>query len=242
MIMAIVLAGGAGTRIGGDIPKQYLIVEGKPIIGFCLETLQENSNIDQILIVCSEEWQDFIQEWIEKLHIMKFCSFAESGESRQHSIYRGLLEAKTEGLLDSDLILIHDAARPMLNHKIINECIEAAKEADGAMPVITVKDTIYCSRDGKNISRVLNRDELFAGQAPECFRFGKYFNINHNLSKEKLNMVRGSSEIAHQNGMHIRLIEGDESNYKITTLDDLAKFKMEIREKSPAVICQEENE
>ena len=110
---------------------------------------------------------------------------------------------------------------------IINQCIELLEESDGAMPVLPVKDTVYLSVNGKTISSMLNRDEVYAGQAPESFKFGKYFDANMALSDEDLLSIRGSSEVAFRNGMNIRLFRGSDSNYKITTLNDLKRFEKE---------------
>lgn len=231
MVTAIVLAGGTGSRLGGDTPKQYLMAGDRPVIGYCLETFQKNERIDRVLIVCAGEWRDFIKEWIDALHIEKFCGFAPGGKSRQHSIYHALLEAKRQGQNEEDIVLVHDAARPWVDDAIIGQCIDAALEADGAMPVITVKDTVYLSRDGRRIDGLLCRDELFAGQAPESFRFGPYLRIHEQLGDEELGRIRGSSEIAYRSGMDIRLVTGSEGNYKITTMEDLDKFRLQIEEK-----------
>lgn len=91
-----------------------------------------------------------------------------------------------------------------------------------------VKDTIYYSETGEQISSLLNRDQLFAGQAPESFLFSKYLNIHEGMTEEQLSLVRGSSEIAFRHGLKVKLIPGDEHNYKITTMADLEKFKSEV--------------
>ena len=96
------------------------------------------------------------------------------------------------------------------------------------MPVLPLKDTIYLSKDGTKIDGLLNRSELFAGQAPEAFRFGKYYEINSCLSEAELEAVRGSSEIAFRRGLAVNLIPGEESNYKITTREDLDRFISQI--------------
>lgn len=231
MVTAIVLAGGTGTRLGGNVPKQYLMAGEKPVIGYCLETFENCAQIEKIVIVCAADWQEFLQEWIDTLHIKKFCGFAPAGSSRQHSIYQGLLLAERLNTGEDDIVLIHDAARPCVSPELIEGCVTAAQEADGSMPVISVKDTVYQSRDGRSIDGLLCRDELFAGQAPECFRFGAYLKIHRGMSEEELEQVRGSSEIAYRNGMQIKLVPGSESNYKITTMEDLEKFRMQIMEK-----------
>ncbi len=228
MNIAIVLAGGIGTRLGGDIPKQYIEVAGKPIISYCLDKFEKHILIDNIVIVAAEMWQDYILSWIVKDNLNKFSGFAPAGNSRQHSIVNGMLKAKSIGATASDNIIIHDAARPNISETIISKCIESLSDYDGTMPVLPVKDTIYLSENGESITSLLNRDQLYAGQAPESFKYGKYFEIHDGLTEDDLLKVRGSSEIAYRHGLKIRMIPGDEHNYKITTKEDLNKFIREM--------------
>ncbi len=228
MNIAIILAGGVGSRMKEiDRPKQYIEVKGRPIINYCLRTFEHHKEIDEIYIVADVSWQDYITEWVEKDNITKFCGFAPAGKSRQHSIYNGLIACGKSAKKDS-IVVIHDAARPFVTAEIIDECIAGAKEMDGAMPVITVKDTVYCSKDGKSIASLLERSELFAGQAPESFRYEKYRSIHDKATDEELLNTRGSSEIAYKNGMEIRLFPGAERNFKITTMEDLTNFEAEL--------------
>lgn len=228
MNIAIILAGGVGSRMKSiDRPKQYIEVKGRPIINYCLKTFQNKKEIDEIYIVADSSWQDYIKEWLEKDGITKFKGFAEAGKSRQHSIYNGLLACENSAGSE-DIVIIHDAARPFVTEEIIDGCIRGAEELDGAMPVITVKDTVYCSKDGKSIASLLERSELFAGQAPESFRYGAYRAIHDQATDQELLQTRGSSEIAYKHGMNIRLFEGAEKNFKITTMEDLTNFEAEL--------------
>ncbi len=225
MNIAIILAGGTGSRMrSGKIPKQYMIVHGRPVFTYALTTFQKNKNIDTIVIVAEEGWHDIIKEWIHKDKISKFRNFANPGKTRQHSIYSGL--QASEGFAeDNDIVIIHDVARPLVSEFIIEECLKGARQFGGAMPVLPMKDTVYLSEDGRAITGLLNRDELYAGQAPEAFVFGDYLKIHRNMTDDELGKTRGSSEIAYKNGIHIKLVEGSEINFKITTKEDLEKFE-----------------
>ena len=224
MNTAIILAGGVGSRMGVDKPKQYLIVNEKPIIVYCLEIFEKHAEIDNIVIVVSDEWKDYVEQNVEQYGISKVCGYAPAGKTRQHSIYNGLKSAQ-ENAPDTKVCIIHDAARPLVSDKIISDCIVGAIEDDGAMPVITVKDTVYQSKDGKSIDNLLKRSELFAGQAPESFDFKKYLDIHNSVSDDEIASTAGSSEIAYRHGMKIRLDEGSERNFKITTVEDLETFE-----------------
>ena len=224
MVYVIILAGGKGTRLGADIPKQYIPIKDKPIIAYLLEKLDKYNCINEIVIVLETEWKDFVSTWLEEIKFTKKVIFASAGTSRQHSILNGLKVIKQNGANDEDIVIIHDAARPNVSEKLMIECVCGLQKADGVMPVLPVKDTIYYSKDGEIIDSLLDRDCLFAGQAPESFRFGKYLNLHKGLNESDLSRIRGSSELAYQAGLNIQLIQGDEHNYKITTASDLDKF------------------
>lgn len=224
MNTAIILAGGVGSRMGVDRPKQFLMVREKPIISYCFDIFQKHSEIDKIVVVVSEEWQGFVEEYAQKFGVTKLCGYAPAGKTRQHSIYNGL-KCIEQNAPDTDIVIVHDAARPLVSDQIISDCIKGATEFDGAMPVISVKDTVYQSKDGKKIGQLLKRSELFAGQAPESFKFRKYLDIHNEVSDEEIASTAGSSEIAYRYGMEISMVKGSERNLKITTIEDLETFE-----------------
>lgn len=250
MNTALVLAGGTGTRLGSDIPKQYIKVNEKMIIDYCLKTLDESEYIDAIWIVADSLWQDKIKP------PEKFRGFSLPGDNRQLSIYNGINDIYAyecnlhknsdmsdrigahRGVCDravsdgkvinsaSDIVLIHDAARPNLTEAMIKECMNAVRNDgyDGAMPVLPMKDTVYMSSDGKKIDSLIDRSTVYAGQAPEVFVLDKYIQANKLLLPDRILSINGSSEPAVMAGMNIALVNGDENNYKITTKADFERF------------------
>lgn len=242
MNIALVLAGGTGTRLGADIPKQYIEVNGRMIIDYCLKTLDESDYIDAIWIVADSVWQDKIKK------PEKFGRFSEPGKNRQLSIYNGIkdiLEYISDSSIQNDnkdiykngikantgigginTVLIHDAARPLLKEDTIRLCMDSIYKDgyDGAMPVLPMKDTIYVSADGRKIDSLIDRATVYAGQAPELFILDKYVEANKALLPDIILGINGSSEPAVMAGMNIALIQGDENNYKITTKADLDRF------------------
>lgn len=234
MNSAILLSGGVGSRIHSDIPKQYISVSNKLIIIYALETLVKCSLIDQVYIVADSKWKNPILENATENHIPleKVIEFVAPGLNRQESIWNGLqaihmhnkeiMEADSNQ--EDDIVLIHDAARPLLTVDQMNQCFEAIKNYDGVMPVLPMKDTVYLSEDGIEVSKLLERQKIFAGQAPELFRFKKYYLANRELLPEKIKDINGSTEPAILADMRIAMVPGDENNYKITTNTDLNRF------------------
>lgn len=231
MNIALILSGGTGTRLGEDIPKQYIEVCGSPIISYSIRCLSEHGEIDAIQIVADPQWYEQIEKWIPAADVnKKFNGFAVPGENRQLSVYNGL-EAVRAYADDADGVLIHDAARPLLTLKLITDCLAALSDHDGALPVLPMKDTVYSSINGKTVTSLLKRSEIYAGQAPEAFLLGKYYEANRRLLPEQILNINGSTEPAILAGMDIAMINGDEGNFKITTKADLERFRQIIEER-----------
>lgn len=230
MNIAVILAGGTGTRLGEKTPKQYLKVKDKPIIAYCLDKFVDNPAIDAIQIVADQMWHTFILEILKTngfIESDKWKGFSEPGQTRQLSIYNALKDA-VEYAVPEDYIMFHDAARPRVSSAFIQLCFERAKGHDGILPVLPMKDTVYLSNDGKSVSGLLDRNRVFAGQAPEVFRLGPYYEANQALLPDEILKINGSTEPAVLSGMDIVMLAGDEKNYKITTKEDMLRFEMDL--------------
>ena len=229
MNIVLVLSGGTGLRVGSSIPKQYIEVGGRPIITYCLKTLYAHKAVDAIWIVAEKEWQGKILSWLKMYGLEgSIKGFSLPGENRQLSILNGL-EDIAEFAAKEDYVMIHDAARPCLSAKMITACFECVEGYDGVLPVLPMKDTVYLSEDGKAVTSLLNRQRIFAGQAPEVFVLGKYLEANRGLLKKgTILAVNGSTEPAIMAGMDVAMIPGDEKNFKITTKEDLERFRRMI--------------
>ncbi|MBQ7920649.1 MAG: 2-C-methyl-D-erythritol 4-phosphate cytidylyltransferase [Lachnospiraceae bacterium] len=226
MNIALILSGGTGSRVGADIPKQYIEVKGQPIISYCLQTFLVHEEIDAVCIVADEAGQKYILEKSEGMtgFCEKFRGFSAPGATRQLSIFSGLEDIRkwADG---EDFVLVHDAARPLLSAEMISQCFAAAKGHDGVLPVLPMKDTVYFSESGERVDQLLNRSNIFAGQAPEVFVLGKYYDANVRLLPEEILKINGSTEPAILAGMDIAMIPGEEQNFKITTRMDLDRFE-----------------
>ena len=230
MNIALVLSGGTGSRLGTKVPKQYLACKGRMMITRCLETVFSHPAMDAVRIVAVEAWREAIGQELEtfifsqnaSLH-KKMLGFSAPGETRQYSILSGLRDIACKAA-DEDAVMVHDAARPNLSARLISDCLAALDGHDGVMPVLPMKDTVYLSRDGKKVSALLERREVFAGQAPEFFRLGKYLKANESLPRDKMLALNGATEPAILAGMDVALVPGDEANFKVTTAADMERY------------------
>ena len=227
MNYAIMLAGGTGSRTSTDIPKQYVRAEGHMMITYALAPLLSCARICKIYIVCEDLYKEGILSDIQAagLKADKIAGYTGPGETRQLSIYKGLEAVLKDNIVgDDDAVIIHDAARPFLTSELVDRCFDALPGHSGVMPVLPMKDTVYMSKTGESITALLDRNTIYAGQAPELFILKKYFAANKALLPEKIKYINGASEPAVLYGMDIAMISGDEHNIKITTDADIEGF------------------
>lgn len=225
MNFGIILAGGVGARMGiENLPKQYVEVNGKPVLVYTLEKFECCGDVDRILVVADPAWHDRITQWCREYGIRKFSGFAAPGVTRQQSVFSGLLACEAQQGSPEDIVIIHDAARPMVTPALITAGIEATREHDGALAAITAKDTIYFCQDGRFITGLIDRSTLRCGQTPETFKLGVCLDINRKATPEDLEKFHGCSELAFKYGLDVRIIPGEEMNFKLTTQEDLDRL------------------
>lgn len=236
MNYAILLSGGKGTRIGSDMPKQYLRSGSFMMVTWALKALLECESVDSVFVVAEPEWRERIEEDAADagMDIEKIGGYAVPGSNRQLSIVNGMKEiiqsVSDDGrddiasMNDGDTVLLHDAARPFVSVKLLNACYAALPGHGGVMPALPMKDTVYLSEDGEMVSELLDRKKIFAGQAPELFYFKPYYKANLVLLPDRIHRVNGASEPAVLAGMDVVMIPGEEGNFKVTTGADLERF------------------
>lgn len=229
MNIALILAGGTGTRLEAEIPKQYIEIKGRPVIAYCFDVFFRDNDIDAVQVVAHEEWHSYICSNIPSEMEHKFKGFSCPGANRQLSIWNALNDIGKYAELD-DVVIVHDAARPCVSKELLTKGIRAIKNHDGVMPVLPMKDTIYYSKNGTSVDSLLERSCIFAGQAPEFFYFGKYLEANRKLMPDRILQINGSTEPAILAQLDIAMIPGEEKNFKITTKEDLERFQAIVGE------------
>ena len=233
MNIAIILAGGVGSRIESDVPKQFVELSGRMMIIHSMLPFGTSPNVSNIQIVADEAWRDRIEDAVAEQPMIseKILGFSDPGDNRQLSIYNALVDIEKMGLGDVVRnVIIHDAARPFVTMDLIDDCFKALENHDGAMPVLPMNDTVYFSRTGTHVDELLNRSTIYAGQAPEAFDYKKYLAANKALLPDKIMLIKGSTEPAIMSAMDVAMVPGNQRNFKVTTQVDLELAEEILRE------------
>lgn len=219
---AIIPAAGKGKRFGESLPKQFHQINRKEILVYTLEIFQRCSLIDEIIIPSMREYFGLIFSLAEKYKITKLKAVVEGGKERQDSVYNALISIDAKR---NDLIVVHDAARPMLNEKLLNTALKAAKKSDNIMVALKGRDTLV--RKEKNVLNYVDRENIYYVQTPQIFR---YFILKDSLEKAYKENFYGTDEsmLVSRAGYKIEIVEGTASNIKITTPEDVEFFKKSV--------------
>ena len=220
MNIALVLAGGTGIRMATETPKQFFNVGGMPLVLYSLTAFNAHEDIDAIYIVCREDWQQKLNSLLKKNKINKFASFVLPGETRRESSFNGLAKIR-EACSDTDIVLIHDAARPIFDQRVISDCIMAAEKFGACTASIKCVDTVMVSKDGKTAHHISNRDELFYIQTPQAFRLGLIVEAHEKYNQNSELNVTDDCSLILELGKPVYFVEGDKRNIKVTTKEDL---------------------
>lgn len=228
MNIALLIAGGVGSRFGADIPKQFVEIHNKPIIAYTLETFEEAIEIDKIIVVSVSGWEEYIGKLKHKFNITKLDAIITGGNSRFESIHKGI-QYLQDTADDKDIILIHDAVRPCVTTNQINSSLHVAKEEGAALAVAACYDTMFVSRDNKVIDDIFPREQLFKGQTPESMVYQTALATYNQAAEEGVAIDSPTSLLMHYQ-IKVGLSLGSQDNLKITTAEDIALFKTIIEE------------
>lgn len=226
MNIGVIFAGGIGKRMNSRaLPKQFLKLYGKEIIIYTLEHFEAHKEIDAIVIACVEEWITFLQELVDKYQLKKVKKIVCGGKNGQESIYRGLIAAKEVAGTERSIVLIHDGVRPLINEKLLTDCLESTREKGNAITAVPAIETIICSKDKNTVSEMIDRTECMMARAPQCFFLDEILE-NHRkaIEEEKFDFIDSASMMKHY-GSILHLVEGPVENIKITTPMDYYTFK-----------------
>jgi len=218
MTTAIIVAGGSGSRIGGQTPKQFLEIGGKPIIIYCMETFNHHKEIDSIIAVCQPEYMEFLHRQAKEHGIFKLQKITEAGVTRRESVLNGL--KAVNGVTVT--VLIHDAARPLVSEKIISDNIAAVALYGAVVTAIPAVDTMFTSQDGLYAGQPLARSGLYSAQTPQSFRLDIIMAAH--LSTDGTDAT-DDCQLVLAIGHKVAIVQGSEMNFKVTTSIDLDRLK-----------------
>ena len=222
MNIAIVFAGGVGARMGADVPKQFLELNGKPVLAHTLGLYQDHPMVDGIVLVVAPEYFDDCRTLAARYGIAKPMTFAESGASAQDSIYSGLKSA-AERYSPETTVLLHDGVRPYVLPEVVTANIEAVEKFGNAVTYTPCYETIVLSKDGSTISAMPYRRESYTAQAPQSFRLGDILAAHEKIRArpERYADMVDQATICWTLGIPIHLVPGNRGNVKITTPEDI---------------------
>lgn len=224
MVYAEVLAGGKGTRMGNtDMPKQYIKLGNKPVVIHTIEQFILNARVEKVIVCCPKAWMSYTSDIIEKyIQIHDKVVVVEGGATRNDTILNGCRYIEeTFGANDDDVIITHDAVRPFLTQRIIDENIDAALKYGAVDTVVEAFDTIVESVDGETIHSIPVRGNMYQGQTPQSFNIKALKDLFATLTEEEQEILTDACKAFVIKGHKVRLVRGEVFNTKITTQHDL---------------------
>ena len=220
MNIALIVAAGSGTRMGLETPKQFVLVKDKPLLYYSVKMFETYPELEAIVIVTNQEYISLVEEIVEEYNFKKVKAIVAGGETRQDSVYNGLVKIK-EFASEDDVVLIHDAARPLVNHRIIFDNIKACNEFGAVDTAIQASDTIVKSSDGSGVDELPLRKELYQAQTPQTFKLGLILEAHEYARNHHIPDVTDDVKLVLSLGKEVHLVEGSKLNFKVTTPEDL---------------------
>ena len=242
MVHAMLFAGGVGARMKSlDIPKQFIEVDGKPIIVRTLEKFSRHPLVDDIVVACLEDKIDYLWDLIKEFRIPKVISIVKGGSNGYQSIHNGLLEVQKHSAED-DIVLICDGVRPLVSAELISNCIKNAQQYEAAVPVTPSIDSVLESKDGATCCKNYPRGEMYITQAPQGYTMRKIMWAHSEAEKRGIKNPTSSGELLIELGETIHIFTGDRENIKVTTPEDLIFLRSRYYYKSFKNFAREEFE
>lgn len=224
--IAIIFAGGSGVRMGAGKPKQFLEVDGRPIIIHTLDIFEDHPAIDEIYIACKEDYIDKLQKLVQRYGITKVKSIVPGGTTALGSAYNALTEAKKNNE-DDAIVLVHDGVRPCITADLINTVIEKTIEVGAVATCTPLFETPVISEGGELVEESPKRSYCYTAQAPQSFRLGDILAAHEETRKSnpEYTDIVDSCTLLRKLGKDVAIVKGPRSNIKVTTPEDLYIFK-----------------
>ena len=226
MVVALLTAAGMGTRMGQNIPKQFMHVENKPLIIHTMEAFQRHPSIDAIVVVTLPAWTDVLKAYAAQFNITKLKLVVPGGATGQESIYNGLMAIKEEMTEDDTIVMIHDGNRCLVSSEIISDSLATFKAHGSAVAAIPCVEAVFRSSDnGLSSTLSIPREQLFRTQTPHTYKLKQLLWAHEEAQKRNITNTAASCTLMQQLGETVYFSKGSEENLKITTVDDMMIFK-----------------
>lgn len=225
--IALILAGGIGARTKMHIPKQFIVVCGKPIIVHTLERFNRNHQVDSIVVVVLDGWQSVMERYIEEFKLDKVRHLVIGGATGQESIRKGL-DLMSKHFDKNDIVLIHDGVRPLVTDEIINANIAGVLLNGNAITIVPATEALLYSEDGMTANKVLDRNTTLRTQTPQSLRLGKLQWLHDEAEKKNIHFSIATCTLLIEMGETVFCASGDTSNFKITTGSDIYLFEAHL--------------
>ena len=222
--VGLLIAGGSGNRMHQDIPKQFITVYERPVIVYTLEAFEKHPEIDSIAVVCIEGWEQVLWAYAKQFNITKLQYVVLGGKNGQDSIRNGVYELEKHFDKD-DIVLIHDAIRPMVSAEIISDNIRVAREYGNAITVIPCAEAMMQTEDGVVSVGSYPRDRLKRTQTPQSFHIGDFCGLHRRALEAGITNSVASCTLKIEMGEQVYFSAGSEKNIKLTTVEDIDIFK-----------------
>lgn len=224
MVRALIFAGGTGQRMNSrSKPKQFIEIQGKPIIIYTLEKFEYHKEIDDIIIVCLDEWIDRLPFMLNRFGINKVSKIVSGGDTGHDSIYNGLFALKDKANSE-DIILIHDGVRPLITEDLISENIKAVKEFGNAITAESTRESVIKSVDGKIVSDVPVGHHMYSAKAPQSFYYNDIMEVYNQAQEDDFKSI-DSSHLLSVYGKPMHMVKSTKNNIKITEPADYYLFR-----------------
>lgn len=217
------MMGGVGSRFGADIPKQFTMIEDKPLFTYIADKMAKLDVVTGIVIVVNSAWLEFTNEWVKRLGIRKVISVIPGGITRSDSVFNGLKALKNIAS-DNDPVLMHDATHPYVDEDGTKKVAEMVAEYGSATLASPNYDTTYLMDDDNNIVRVIPRKNVIAGASPEGFRFKQIYDIYAQTPEEEMEKMTSVGAIALAHNIPVKVVPTSVLNLKITYPEDMKLF------------------
>lgn len=225
MVVALLTAAGSGTRMGQDIPKQFIHVENKPIIIHTMEAFQNHPGVDAIIVVTIPSWMDVVKAYAKQFNITKLRWVVAGGETGQESIYNGLKALEKE-IAPDDIVMVHDGNRCLVSSEIISDSLATFNKHGSAVAAIPCVEAVFRSNDdGTSSTKSIPREQLFRTQTPHTYSLEKLLWAHDEAEKNGITNTAASCTLMQMLGEVVYFSKGSEENLKITTIDDMMIFK-----------------